>query len=302
MSSDRPFRRRAIKLLARVLLGGRRAHYHSWWPSLRIEGREAGRPGEVRFRGKDSLPLLGTDALAERAGERIVIVGSGPSVSGADLKGLPDRSTILLNGAISLIGQGIDRPLAIAIEDERFVWRHFGMMRERMTAPDTFCLMSPGVIRAIGELDARFLEGRPLILIDDVSKPYGAPRRSAADIAGFEFVTVAGDDGFSSDPDRGVFQGGSVAISALQFALATHAREIGFIGVDIANADGPRFYEVGGDIAFSGIAGAEKRILGHIALAARIAAGNGVRLINHSPVSALRSIGLDYRPLNQTAS
>lgn len=246
--------------------------------------------------------MLGVTALTERASDWIVIVGSGPSVKVADIAALPERSAILLNGAISLIGQGIEAPLAVAIEDERFVWRHFDMMRERMTARNVPCLMSPGVIRAICEQDARFLESRPLILIDDIRKPYGAPRRSAADLANFDFVTLEGEAGFSSDPDRGVFQGGSVAISALQFALSTGAKEIGFIGVDIANADGPRFYESAGNTAYSGIAGAERRILDHIALAARIAEGRGVQIINHSRVSALRSIGLSYRPLDQIAS
>lgn len=240
--------------------------------------------------------------LSERVGERIVIIGSGPSVKGADLSSLPDRCALLLSGAISLIGMGIHEPLAVAIEDERFVWRHFSLMREKLTRREVPLLLSPGVIRAICELDRDFLRDRPIILIDDIRKPYGLPRRDKATLAGFDFTVLEGEAGFSSAPDKGVFQGGSVVISALQFALATRAREIGFLGVDIANADAPRFYETEGNVAFSGIVGAEGRILSHIALALAVAAARGVRLFNHSQVSALRSIGLDYRPLDQTAS
>ncbi|MBL0371934.1 glycosyl transferase [Rhizobium sp. KVB221] len=293
--TGRPLRRRITKLLARLLLGGSRAHYHSWLPSLSIVGREAGAPGTVRFRGAHEISLRSSDMLAERAGDRIVIIGSGPSVNSVELARLPSKSSILLNGAIGLVGEKIAMPLAIAIEDERFIWRHFDMIRDRL-AIDVPCLFSPGVLRALYEIDKGWLTGRQVVLIDDIRKPYGAPCRRDADLRQLDFVTLSADGkaGFSTAPDRGVFQGGSVVISALQFALASPARHIGLVGIDISNADAPRFYEKKGSMAFSGIAGAEARILAHIALAKEVAERNGVELVNHSAVSALRSIGLEY--------
>ena len=294
--SDRPFRRQAIKLLARLFLGRRRAHYHSWLPWLRIEGRSPAAPGRVVYRGEPVLDLSGVDILLRRAGPRILIAGSGPSVRGAGLDALPPCCALLLNGAIGLIGEGLAEPLAVAVEDERFVWRHFGMIARHVRA-DIPMLLSVGAIRAICDLDPGFLRGRPVVVIDDIRKPYGLPRREEAELSRLQHATLRGDAGFSSAPGEGVFQGGSVVVSALQFALATDAAEIGFIGVDIANADEPRFYEQAGDAAYSGVAAAEKRILDHIALAREMAAARGVRLVNHSAVSALRSIGLDYVPL-----
>jgi hypothetical protein len=247
------------------------------------------------------LELLGTNALSDRAGAYVLIIGSGPSVKGQDLSRLARRSTILLNGAISLIGTEIDEPLAVAMEDERFIWRHFAMVREKVAA-NTLCLLSPGVLNAICDLDKGWLAGRPVTMIDNIRKPYGAPRRTESELRELDFVTLDGEAGFSAEPDRGVFQGGSVAISALQFALGTNARRIGFLGVDISNANAPRFYEAADDTTFSGIAGAEKRILAHIALAKSVAEKRGVMLINHSSVSALRAIGLDYQPLASAAA
>jgi hypothetical protein len=298
--SDRPLRRTLVKLACQIFLGRSRAHYHAWLPSLSIDGRAHGNPGVVRFGGQPVLDLLGADALSSRAGTYILIVGSGPSVKGQDFSGLPQRSAILLNGAISLIGKEIGEPLAVAVEDERFIWRHFAMVRERL-AKDTLCLFSPGVLNAICDLDKDWLTGRPVILIDSIRKPYGMPRRTEDALRRFGFVTLVGEAGFSADPDCGVFQGGSVAISALQFALGTRAGRIGFLGVDISNAKAPRFYEASGDTAFSGIAGAEKRILAHIALAKTAAEKRDIVLVNHSPVSALKSIGLDYQPFASAA-
>lgn len=300
MASDRPFRRQAIKLLAQFVLGRRRAHYHAWLPSLRIEGRAAGAAGQIVYRGRPVVDLARLDLLRQRTGSRIVIVGSGPSVKDSPLGLLQPRTALLLNGAVGLIGRGIGEPLAVAIEDERFVWRHFEMIA-RHVAADIPLLLSVGAIRAICDLEPAFLRGRNVILIDDIRKPYGRPRQTDADLAGLDGVVLASSAGFSSRPELGVFQGGSVVVSALQFALATDAPEIGFIGVDITNADAPRFYESDGSAAFSGVAGAERRILDHIALAGTEAKKRGVRLRNHSTVSALRSIGLDYEPLFPSA-
>ena len=253
------------------------------------------------YRRKTVLDLSSIDLLMQRAGRRIVIVGSGPSVTQAPLESLPSRCALPLNGAISLIGAGLTEPLAVAIEDERFVWRHFDRIASRVPV-DVPMLLSPGAIRALCDIDADFLKGRPVILIDDLRKPYGHPRRDDAALGCLDYVTLRGAAGFSMRPDSGVFQGGSVVVSALQFAMATGAREIGFIGVDIANADAPRFYEDDGGAAYSGVAGAEKRILDHIALADDIACHSGIRLLNHSKVSALNSIGIDYVPLDASAS
>jgi hypothetical protein len=299
---DRPLRRKLVKLACQILLGRKRAHYHSWLPGLSIRERTDVTAGVAIFGGA-RLALQKTDMLRRRAEGGVTIVGSGPSVREAPLERLPRRSALLLNGAISLIGAGIADPFAIAIEDERFVWRHFAMMAERI-GRDIPCLFSPGVIRAIFDIDPYWLTGRNVILIDDIRKPYGAPRRSAEALSHLPFVRLnaAGDAGFSLDPDRGVFQGGSVAISALQFVLSTGAPEIGFIGVDISNAAAPRFYERPGETAYSGVADAEARILAHIELANRIAEERGQRLINHSPVSALARIGLAYEPIKDRVS
>lgn len=287
--------------MARILLGRRRAHYHAWLPTLRIEGRSAGQPGRILYRGRRLLALSGSDLLERRARGKVLIVGSGPSAGGLMPEALSPRSALLLNGAISLIGKGLAEPLAVAIEDERFIWRHFDLLA-RMVTPDIPMLLSPGVIRTLCDIAPDFIGGRPVILIDDIRKPYGRPRRDEAELAALDHVSLRGQAGFSTDPDLGVFHGGSVVVTAAQFALATAAKEIGFIGVDIANADQPRFYEAAGDAAFSGVAAAERRILDHLALAAEIAKRRGVTFVNHSAVSALRSIGLAYVPLDASVA
>lgn len=293
--SDRPWHRSLVKAGARIFLGGSLAHMQDWFPGLSItRSVESGR-GEVSYRGAAVASLLGADALRQRSGGAIYIVGSGPSIRDCDITRLEEGSAILLNGALNLIGDPIRTPLAIAIEDERFIWRHFDLVREKVAA-GSLCLLSVSVLRAICETDRGFLADKRVILIDDIRKPYGAKRRSAEELRRLDFVRLSGtgNAGFSLQPDRGVFQGGSVAISALQFALYCEPKVVGLVGIDISNAREPRFYESGSDIAYSGIARAEARMIEHLILGLARASERGISLINYSAISALRNHGFGY--------
>ena len=291
---DRPFSRSLIKLGARLLLGRSWAHAQDWFPGLSIRQTPQAERA-VFYRGARVATLLGSAILWEGEVDTVTLVGSGPSIALADLTRLEPGSAILLNGAIHLMGESVAAPLAVAIEDERFVFRHFALMQKKIAGGQRL-LLSVAAMRAICENDSSWLADKRIVLIDDIRKPYGLPRRRDATLRSFDFVRLdrSGTYGLSLEPDRGVFEGGSVAVSALQFALAGRPATIGFIGVDIRNAAGPRFYEHAGTAAFSGVAGAEQRILGHIGLAMSVAETRGTWFVNFSPVSALADIGVGF--------
>ncbi|MFD1329592.1 glycosyl transferase [Mycoplana ramosa] len=292
IASERPLARSIIKT-AFQLFGGDHSHAHNWFPGLSIVGAPGAPDRLICYRGKRIAALQGSGALTASAGSDICIVGSGPSVRGIDLTSLEPRQAILLNGAIGLAGEGVE-PLAIAVEDERFVWRHHQLMRENVRG-DGLCLFSVGVLRALCEVDAAWVANRRVILIDDLRKPYGARKRSFAEAAALPFAYTDGSAaGLSTEPDLGVFQGGSVAVSAVQFAIHCRPCRIGLVGIDISNANLPRFYETDGHMARSGIARAEERILAHFALAKRYCDEKGISAVCHSPVSALLKCGYPY--------
>jgi hypothetical protein len=295
MASDRPLRRRLWKIAARLAYGQRRAHASDWAPSLRLEPAPYGPEKVILFKGRSCGTLLPPTVLADMAGRNITVVGSGPSVRDADLSSLPRRSTLLLNGAIALLPDRVAEPLAFVVEDERFVYEHFARFFSGLSRSVT-CLISVAAIRAILEHDADWLLDRPVILIDNLLKPYADNRRDLQAVAAYPAVTVdlPGQAGICLDPALGVFQGGSVAISALQFALFCKPEIIGFIGIDISNAAQPRFYESRGELAFSGVARAEGRILSHVRLAKMVAEKRGTSFVNYSPVSALAKLGVTF--------
>lgn len=294
--SDRPFFRHLVKVGARLLLGASRAHVQDWFPGLRLEKPTNGETGAAFYRGRQVATISASDAICQRSGSAIYIVGSGPSIRDADLTRLPEQSAVLLNGAVSLIGDIIEKPLAVAVEDERFIFRHFDLM-QRVVPMDIPCLLSVSAIRAICERQPDFLSGRTIVLIDNILRPYKEKRRSLEEASRLPSVIVDRKQraGMSLDPDQGVFQAGSVAVSALQFALHCRPRSIGFLGIDISNAaTQARFYEKSGSVAFSGVARAEDAILSHFELARTVATERDIALVNHSAVSALIKVGFDY--------
>ncbi|TMV51864.1 glycosyl transferase, partial [Thioclava sp. BHET1] len=116
--SDTPLSRRLVKLGFQLSHSRATRHHFTTWPGLQIA--RDGAAVTIRYRGQPigAEILIGLPpGLAE-----ITVIGSGPSLKGQAVGRLPERSAILLNGAISLADQ--IQPLAIAIEDERFVWRH----------------------------------------------------------------------------------------------------------------------------------------------------------------------------------
>lgn len=293
MGSNRPLHRSLIKIAVRLVMGRSRAHAQDWFPGLKLKRASAAEAGAIWYRGErvgtlsDGSRVIATDL------SRVLIIGSGPSIKRNDLSRAEDSSCILLNGALHLVPEVISNPLAVAIEDERFVWRHFELINR--TPADCVCLLSVSVIRAICEIDISWLKNRTIVLIDDVRKPYGMARRGAADLRALSAMTLSEDaaTGFCKSPSIGVFQAGSVVVSALQFAVCWKPHKIGLLGIDLSNADEPRFYETV-DKTYSGIRRAQERIIAHLTMAKEISAAIGIEISNHSPVSALVENGFGY--------
>ena len=274
--SDRPLHRRAVKL-AFACLGSRRAHWHETWPGLRLERAGGGRPGRIVYRRRELAPLLPLATFAERVGDTVTVIGSGPSIRQVDPRRLPGYP-ILLNGALTL---GLDG--ALAVEDERFVWRHLAMLEERLR-PGMPRLFSPAVIRVLAARAPRLLAEGPVVLMENLGKRAGEVRRRQV-----PFV--------SETPQEGIVVAGTVAFSALQMALGMRVRRVALAGVDLGNAGEPRFYETAGRTAPSGIVTGLDRILAHFSAALELARRRDVAIETVTPGSALEWVGVRYRPL-----
>ena len=287
---DRSLARRLVRLAA-LLAGPARAHRADLWPGLSIDRGT----GQVRWRGTGLLVLSPLASIVPRGLEQIAVVGSGPSLGSQHPERLGAGTAILLNGAARLAARV--PPLAVAVEDERFVARH---VRTLADLPREVPLMlSPAAIRAVAECDPTILAGRPVALIDNLRRPLGGRRRGLDDPR-LDGLVERGPGGaaLSRDPDRGVVITGTVAFTALQVALAARPSGVLLAGIDLGNADAqPRFYERPGEVAPSGLVRGLPRILAGFALAREVAERDGIALACASPVSALLALGYPYDPV-----
>lgn len=280
--SDRPLTRKLVRL-GFQMLGPDRAHRQDLWPGLSIDKRA----GRVTWRGQSLFQISPAAAIVQPGKPLIAVVGSGPSLKDQRIEALGNDTAILCNGAASLTGR--IRPLAVAVEDERFVFRHHAMLA---TLPrEVPLLLSAAVIRAWAERDPEPLRDRRIALIDNLQKPIGLPRRKLSDPGRSATVVRSQDAAISVDPDQGVIITGTVAFSALQFALAASPQKILLAGIDLTNDNQPRFYE-GQDSAPSGLSAGLTRILAGFKMARDIAARRDIALTCASPVSALLKLGL----------
>lgn len=289
---QRPLSRYAIRTA--LLLGGSRwAHRQDWWPGLGIEAPDGHGSGKVTYKGKQVCSLHPLSEVGHA--EEITIIGSGPSIQEQSFASIPVGSAMLLNGAIHLLDGRISEPLAILIEDERFIWRHSSLVF-KMVVPRTRCIFSTSVLRAICEINPGWLADRHICHADYVQKPYGLPARSLSDLEKLDFLrwNTTKTAAISLDPSKGFFAGGSVAVTALQYGLSLNPGRLGVAGIDLSNANQPRFYESAGQSAKSGIVRAQDRIVSAFHLAFSVCVERSLEMVNYSPVSALSAIGIPY--------
>lgn len=285
--ADRPLTRSLIRPAFRILRGKRGAHFEETWPNLTIMRVDDG--GDVLWSGGRVAQLTDVVEIVANLGSSLAIVGSGPSITTIDIERLSQPS-ILLNGALSLLPR-LTHPVVLAVEDERFIWRHLTMLRDTLRT-DTPCLFSPAVLRVLAGHAPDLLQ-RPIGLIDDLHKPFDALRCASPDVikGSFDEKTPAE---FSQRPRDGIIKSGTVAYSALQIAMAGPATQIKLAGIDLGNAGTPRFYETKKNKAWSGLEKGQGRILAHFALAQSVAQERNIQLTCLSPTSKLLEIGYPF--------
>ena len=296
-SSQTPLRRHFYRLTAPIIHGGNRRHWYQWSPGVELVKPDGSKPGQLRYKGNELCEIQPLNTLNTLvAGREIMIVGSGPSINMLDMGSVLAHAGFLLNGAIYLTQQHDFVPTALCIEDERFIHSHFSQI-SAWVPPETACLFSPAVMRAICDISPPWFAGRAVYLIDNLMKPYLEPRRAAQALRELTWVrtNAAGTIGFSTAAHKGVFPLGTVAYSALQVAVGLQPDRIGFAGIDLnSEVDRRRFYETTGIVAWSGLKKAKSGILEGFKLGHDVATRQGMGFVNYSRNSALNEIGIDF--------
>lgn len=193
----------------------------------------------------NAMPFGGVDQAACH------LIATGPSVREIDYRALPMRRAMGVNGAIALQQQGV-RFNYYCVVDSGFVRQRPDLV-ERIIGEPLTLFTTPLVLWHIAQHFALDRMRCRVFLLDDLRFPAGQRAltvdelRAAHDhsaLALFDAPEAPDALGFSLDIRRGVFDGRTVAYTALQVLASLGFGRIYLHGVDLVNTTTtPRFYE-----------------------------------------------------------
>lgn len=268
------------------------------WPFVRVRRDAATRLVGCDLRGAAGPGTVPLDAVARGLDGPAHLILSGPSVARIDYGQCRLDTVMGVNGSIALSERYPDLRFAYyAMLDAGFVRRRRDLVA-RVLSQDLVLFATPEVYRWIAFLfDPRQVRCK-IALFEEVHQRAQQPRAEPdalarelaadADLVLFDAHNPYHAHGFSLDPTRGVFGGGTVAYTALQFLAWLGARTVYLHGLDLSTEAGPRFYEGGGASLPTAL---DRQFAGHIEPAFRRAStllgARGVKVYNLSEASRL---------------
>lgn len=243
------------------------------------------------------------------ADQAVQIIASGPSITDLAFAALKDRATIFVNGSISLLAEHTFNHIAgYVISDARFIHHRPEIFRDYYNGQPLYATLAVFEALAIAHPDIMLTHHQVMRIICPVDRYWSVQanrswlskltfkrrrlnkKRPLADFADHPSLVVDSDHkpaiGVSRDVTDGFVEAGTVAYVAAQLAFSRQASEIHLYGIDLLNANQPRFYENSGNSAPCKLDKAiTDRIVPSFDLLAQVYKECGVMVYNHSPIS-----------------
>ena len=273
-------------------------HNQVLWPLLRIE-----RDGQEGWRVAPCVSVTPVQtafsSIRRPAGDVAHLILSGPSVADIGYSELDLPAVMGVNGSIALRRSHPHLRFAYyAMLDAGFVSRRRDLVAD-VLAQDLLLFVTPEVLRGIAQLFSPDDIRCRIAVFEEVHQRAYLPRaqpeqlartlRDDPDLVLFDAHAPIHPLGFSLDPARGLFGGGTVAYSALQLLVWLGFRTLYLHGLDLRGASvSPRFYESADARLPSAL---DRQFDSHIRPAfrdaSRLLGARGLRIYNLSPGSAL---------------
>lgn len=277
-----------------------REHRHSetLWPFVQVVRDAQGRLVGCNLRGVRGPATIPLDQVPRGIDGDAHLILSGPSVAQIDYAQCTLGVVMGVNGSIALRAKHPTlRFDYYAMLDAGFVRRRRHLVAE-VLAQDLVLFVTPEVYRWIAMLFDNSTVRCRIALFEEVHHRALQPRARAealeAQLADdpelilFDAHNPVHAHGFSLNPPRGLFGGGTVAYTSLQLLAWLGARNIYLHGLDLTAVAGPRFYERAGSQLSTAL---DRQFAGHIEPAFRDAGrlldARGVKVYNLSLDSRL---------------
>jgi len=275
---------RWFRLLYKLCLPAGKRHYSATFPSLSLDAAHS-----CVYWNRKSVGILEPWSDFPNRGRELLIIGSGPSVieqlDAIDkISSMQQVDMVLLNGAATLVNDGlVSNPLAIIIEDGRFVLEKFTVLQS--LPGGTRLILSASALHALIYCDKSMLQYFDVWFMDSIQFPYRQPKRPLGEVLGPD-VRIDGNMGLSLNLAKGHFGCGTVMYAGIQLAFHLRSPRVLLAGFDLTNYQMPRFYETEANAAWTGVDNAyEKRILPALKLAKECALEFAMEIENCSHTS-----------------
>lgn len=236
--------------LKRLLLGQRFKHQYTCHPDFDIKRAEGGT--NVIFKKKHIASIPFAQELQGLFRGSCFTIATGPSLADFDLNLIKDRDTISLNCAIKKFNAVNLKPTHCIIIDRRIFENQWDCV-EASIRSGANCFFSYIGLSRICERNPELLKNGNIYLIESTSRKFGIPRPSIAEcLKKFEHDSdIYLDDslpdycrsiGFSTNLEKGLFSGKTVATWATQLAFGLGYQNNFIVGMDLGGTGKKHFY------------------------------------------------------------
>ncbi|MBP5287820.1 MAG: hypothetical protein J6Z08_07990 [Elusimicrobiales bacterium] len=272
--------RRAIYLK----FGSGYRHVHAYWPDIKFDFQPDG-SCNVFYKGRKLYTTHSFDDLLNKKYDELTVFGAGPSVNQMDIAKVSPGTALLVNGAMALADRLPGGPFMCMALDYAFLWNGKKMIE---SLPEgTKLLLSDSFISYTIRKYPGLLDKFELYVTHCASQPYMAKEIAAAELPD-EYFIKGHNSAFSLNPQKGLFDGGTILTWALQMTHYLRAGTTFICGLDLGNFNLPHFYEKKHDsIKSTGLLRDYEKIENFMRLAAEAFKKDKLKIFNCSPVSKL---------------
>lgn len=261
-------------------------HLHAYWPSVQVNYKEDGE-NEVFFKGKLVYKAKKFTDLLNKSYDELVVFGAGPSVNQMDLSKVKPQTAILVNGAIALANKLEGGPFMCATFDYAFLWDEKCVKMLEDLPAGTRLLTSDDFVAYALRKKRHLLDKLDIYISFKPDFPHRSKKLTIQDLSKENFY-FGYEAAFSKNPQKGMFDGGTILTWGLQMAHYLKAKTTYICGLDLGNFNQPHFYETEKNkVVSKGLLRDYQRIENFMRLASEAFADQNLKIFNCSPVSKL---------------
>jgi Kdo-III transferase WaaZ len=242
--------KKIASLYRRIRLGEKFKHQYNCHPDFNIIRHTSS--CTVTWNKKKVAEIHFANTLQGAFKNSCFIIASGPSLADVNLEDVSKYDTISLNCAIRKFHDIGLNPTHCIIVDHRVFERNWTCVESSILSGAN-CFFSYEGLSRICERNPDLLSYGNIYLIESVSKKYGVARPSVEDCK----QTYATDSdffidktshhfarsiGFSTNLEKGVFSGKTVATWAVQLGYCLGYRQLFIVGMDLGGTGKKHFY------------------------------------------------------------